>query len=111
MKQFNSGADLAKEMGISVDHLQSTFTKYNKGAKDKNDEFGKLFFHNLPFDVKDQFYVAIVTPVVHYCMGGVQIDTQARIVKANNNNEFIPGKQQFNQNKHIIRVIIFDDDI
>ena len=33
----------------------------------------KRFFHNVPFDVNDEFHVSIVTPVVHYCMGGLKI--------------------------------------
>merc|ERR1719258_816164 len=27
------------------------------------------------------FHVAIVTPVVHYCMGGLEIDADSRVVK------------------------------
>ena len=30
----------------------------------------KQFFHNTPFQLDDYFYVAIVVPVVHYCMAG-----------------------------------------
>jgi flavocytochrome c len=81
MKHFKSGKDLAAEMGVSVDTLKSTFEKYNAGAKNKNDEFGKKYFHNMPFDVNDEFHVAIVCPVVHYTMGGVQIAPDASIVK------------------------------
>merc|ERR1712232_1314868 len=35
---------------------------------------GKKYFHNLPLDAKDAFHVAIVTPVIHYCMGGLKIN-------------------------------------
>lgn len=27
----------------------------------------------------DFFHVAIITPVIHYCLGGVKVDTDARI--------------------------------
>jgi hypothetical protein len=47
MKNFKSGAELAKEMGISTAELKATFDKYNAGAKNKSDEFGKKFFHNV----------------------------------------------------------------
>lgn len=79
MKKFNSGEALAKEMGISVSVLDETFKKYNQGAKDNKDPFGKKYFHNLPFDTKDEFYVAIVTPVIHYCMGGLEINADCEI--------------------------------
>jgi len=79
MKKFNSGADLAKEMGISLQLLETTFTKYNEGAKNNTDPFGKKYFHNLPFKTNDEFYVAIVTPVLHYCMGGLEITADGEV--------------------------------
>jgi len=81
MKHFKTGADLAKEMGIPVSELKKTFDKYNAGAKSGQDEFEKKYFHNMPFSVDDEFHVAIVTPVVHYSMGGVQINARAEIVR------------------------------
>ena len=41
MKRFESGADLAKEMGISVETLKKTFDDYNTAARTKKDPFGK----------------------------------------------------------------------
>merc|ERR550537_184186 len=38
------------------------------GGGKSYDKWGKKFFHNLPLDIDDQFHVAIVTPVIHYCM-------------------------------------------
>merc|ERR1712216_36526 len=35
---------------------------------------GKKFFHNLPVETSDSFHVALVTPVIHYCMGGLKIN-------------------------------------
>lgn len=81
MKHFKSGAELAKEMGISPAELKKTFDKYNQGAKENKDEFEKKYFHNMPFVMDDEFHVAIVTPVVHYSMGGVQINPEAEIVR------------------------------
>jgi flavocytochrome c len=79
MKKYNSGADLAKDMGIPVSKLEAVFKRYNEDAKANKDEYGKKFFHNLPFSVNDEFHVAIVTPVIHYCMGGVEIDPAAAV--------------------------------
>ncbi|KAJ3409722.1 hypothetical protein HDV05_004296 [Chytridiales sp. JEL 0842] len=81
MKHFKTGADLAKEMGISTATLDETFKKYNgNAANPKTDPFGKKFFHNGPFDINDNFWVAIVCPVLHFTMGGVQIDDQSRVL-------------------------------
>ncbi|KAJ3307812.1 hypothetical protein HDU76_004354 [Blyttiomyces sp. JEL0837] len=80
MKHFKNGGELAKEMGISVAALEETFKKYNHVAATKTCPFGKKFFHNTPFDVNDSFWVSIVCPVLHFTMGGIQIDDQARVL-------------------------------
>jgi len=77
MKHFKTGADLAKEMGVSVDTLKQTFDTYNEIAKNKKCPYGKKFFPNAPFDVSDNFHVAIVTPVIHYTMGGIKINPES----------------------------------
>jgi len=81
MKKFDSGAALAKEMGISESVLDKTFKAYTEGASSKKDQFGKKYFHNMPFEVKDTFYVAIVTPVLHYCMGGIEINPDCDVLE------------------------------
>ena len=106
MKKFDSGADMAKEMKISPSVLEATFNEYNsiaeKAAKDPEggpygaypsgkswDTYGKKFFHNYPFQMNDVFHVAIVTPVIHYCMGGLEIDQEGAVV--GKDNKPIPG--------------------
>jgi len=81
MKKFDSGAALAKEMGINESILDKTFKSYTEGASAKKDQFGKKYFHNMPFEVKDTFYVAIVTPVLHYCMGGIEINPDCDVLE------------------------------
>jgi len=41
MKRFDSGEALAKEMKLDPSVLKATFDKYNKGAREKDDTFGK----------------------------------------------------------------------
>merc|ERR1712161_142153 len=44
---------------------------------------GKKFYHNvIPGSaVKNEpFYVAIITPVIHYCMGGLEIDCDSAVL-------------------------------
>merc|ERR1712046_33993 len=53
---------------------------------------GKKFFHNIipGSAVKTEpFYVAIITPVIHYCMGGLQCTTEAECIDAR--GQVIPG--------------------
>lgn len=83
MKHFKSGAELAKEMGVPVATLADTFAKYNAVATSKKDPYGKKFFRNTPFDVADNFWVAIVTPVLHFTMGGINIDEHSNVLSPN----------------------------
>jgi len=41
MKRFDSGEALAKEMGVTPEHLKKTFDTYNAGVRAKKDPFGK----------------------------------------------------------------------
>merc|ERR1712224_968727 len=53
---------------------------------------GKKFFHNIiPSSAvaKEPFYVAIITPVIHYCMGGLEIDVDSAVLGPK--NKAIPG--------------------
>merc|ERR1719238_1822085 len=46
---------------------------------------GKKFYHNIIAGsaVKEQeFYVAIITPVIHYCMGGLEVDVNSNVLGA-----------------------------
>lgn len=90
MKHFDTGAELAKEMGIPTEQLQKSFLQYNEYAKAGTDPFGKIYFTNTPYDVNDHFYVALVTPVVHYTMGGLAIGSGAECVNKESSRA-IPG--------------------
>ncbi|MCJ1477566.1 hypothetical protein MMC13_006238 [Lambiella insularis] len=78
-----SGKELAKEIGCGDSALQKTFGDYNAIADGKKkDPFGKKFFHNLPFDIDDTFHVAIMEPVLHFTMGGIEINDKAQVLNA-----------------------------
>ncbi|THH27983.1 hypothetical protein EUX98_g6210 [Antrodiella citrinella] len=80
MKRFESGEALAKEMGIKPEVLKKTFDTYNAGVKAKKDPFGKKFFGTGDWKMDDYFNVAVMTPVLHYTMGGLEIDDESRVV-------------------------------
>ncbi|GAW11827.1 hypothetical protein ANO14919_011790 [Xylariales sp. No.14919] len=76
-----SGQQLAKEIGCKPDHLQKTFTTYNAIAEGKEkDPWGKKFFHNMPLDIDDTFHVALMEPVLHFTMGGIEINDKAQVL-------------------------------
>merc|ERR1711981_87090 len=116
MKYYENGADLAEDMGIDVNVLVKThdghFEAAKKTEKDPNggswpaypsgkswDEpsgktgSGKKFYHNIIPGSKvksEPFYVAIITPVIHYCMGGLEIDVDSAVV-SKSTGKAIPG--------------------
>lgn len=91
MKRFDSGAALAKEMGIPASELEKVFKTYSEEAKRKQDPFGKKFFQNADFKMDDFFNVAIMTPVLHYTMGGLEIDPESRVLAAPSGKGAGPG--------------------
>ncbi|KAK9477176.1 FAD binding domain-containing protein [Lipomyces japonicus] len=81
MKRIN-GRQLAKEIGISESKLQKVFADYNAIADGKaKDPYGKKYFSNGPLDINDDnFHVALMTPVLHFTMGGVEINDKAQVL-------------------------------
>merc|ERR1719506_3101206 len=108
MKYYESGEALAKDMGCELSVLEQTHEiHYQAGKKQEKDPdggsypaypsgktwdepsgktgSGKKFFHNIipGSAVKTQkFYVAIITPVIHYCMGGLEVDVNSLVLDA-----------------------------
>ena len=78
-----TGHELAKEIGCTPEHLQKVFSDYNDIANGKKkDPYGKKFFHNFPVDINDDFHVALMQPVLHFTMGGIEIDDRARVLNS-----------------------------
>jgi len=115
MKFYESGMALAKDMGIDIGVLEETHRIHCEAAKNTEKDpdggswpaypsgkswdepsgktgSGKKFYHNVlsPEKVKTEpFYVAIITPVIHYCMGGLEIDVDSAVYDTN--EKVIPG--------------------
>ncbi|KAK2732400.1 hypothetical protein FQN55_004124 [Onygenales sp. PD_40] len=78
-----TGKELAKEIGCGEAGLKKTFDDYNQIADGKKkDPFGKKFFHNGPVNVDDTFYVALMQPVLHFTMGGIEINDKAQVLNS-----------------------------
>jgi flavocytochrome c len=78
-----TGKELAKEIGCTPEHLQQTFKAYNDIADGKKkDPYGKKFFSNGPLDINDDFHVSLMEPVLHFTMGGIEINDKAQILNS-----------------------------
>merc|ERR1719162_2609960 len=106
MKFFANGKELADHMGVQLSTIVDTHEQHYQAAKKTEsnpdggphpaypsgkswDEAsgpsgsGKKFYHNIiPGSqvASEPFYVAIITPVIHYCMGGLEIDVNSNVV-------------------------------
>merc|ERR1719329_1357111 len=108
MKRFETGVDLAAEIGCSLDQLKDVHDQHYKAAMQQKDDpegqngkydaypsgksydepsgktgVGKRFFKNIIPGAQvttEEFYVAFITPVIHYCMGGLLIDEHSQVL-------------------------------
>jgi hypothetical protein len=76
-----SRKELTKDIGCREAALTASFTNYNSITEGKiKDLWGKLFYHNLPFNINNTFHVALTQPVLHFTMGGMEINDQAQVL-------------------------------
>jgi flavocytochrome c len=81
LTKANGLEELAKMMNLPSETLQRTFLQYQNSTVTGRDSFGKTVFKGLPLDWNHAtFYVGLVTPVLHYCMGGLFINTQGQVL-------------------------------
>merc|ERR1712137_294496 len=110
MKFYDSGKALASDMGVPLSVIEETHQAHYDAAKKMEKDpdggnfpaypygkcwdepsgktgSGKKFFHNvIPGSAvaSEPFYVAIITPVIHYCMGGLQVTVESECVGPSN---------------------------
>jgi predicted heme/steroid binding protein len=91
MKRLEGITQLASWMGMDPKTLQSTLVQYQQDAEHGQDEWGKTTFQGVFIKdlEKEVFYVGTVQPVLHYCMGGITIDTEGSVL--DENGEIIQG--------------------
>ncbi|CAG9535721.1 unnamed protein product [Cercopithifilaria johnstoni] len=88
-KQFDTVEEVANYMKIESSKLKATLDEYNEYAhsiSSKEDKFGKKIFpvalEHLPY------YVAVITPAIHYTMGGIKINKDAAVYNEFSNKPF-----------------------
>lgn len=82
---------LAKWMNLPVSTVKVTLQQYQRDAATGTDEWGKTSFSGVPQEnlSNEIFYAGTVTPVLHYCMGGLTIDKDGNVLDENGRS--IPG--------------------
>ncbi|CAB9500982.1 ERO1-like protein alpha [Seminavis robusta] len=82
LKRLEGVQALADWMGQPVKTVASALNKYQADADKGKDEYGKTTFRGqFGKDLtKEIFYAGTVSPVLHYCMGGITIDTDGNVL-------------------------------
>lgn len=83
MQTLNGVDALAEWMHVSKDVLEDTLHRYQTASQRKEDEYNKSDFLNGPdADLENEtFVVGLVTPVLHYCMGGLKMNSQGQVLE------------------------------
>lgn len=78
LQRGDSIADLAQKIGVDAGNLEKTITAFNQATAGKaKDPFGRQTFREL---LEPPLYAMQVLPVLLLTLGGVKIDTNARIL-------------------------------
>ncbi len=90
LKTGNSIAELALSIACPPAALQSTLSKYNEYQTTGTDkDFGRSATQMTAQISTPPFYAIAVTPAIHHTMGGVHVDADMHVLKADGSS--IPG--------------------
>lgn len=71
---------MAEITGVNAANVREAFANYAAASEAKKDEFGKTVFY-VQFNPDEPLYFSTVTPSIHYTMGGLEIDEEARVLR------------------------------
>ena len=82
LRKYDTIKAFTEKMGLAAyyDNVVKTINEYNESADKKMDKFGKKVFPQ-KFDLNDYIYVGIITPSIHYCMGGLTMTQNGELIK------------------------------
>merc|ERR1712176_1533517 len=79
IQKYDSGRAACERYNIPYEEFCESLKFYNQCAVRGWSPDGKERFDNAPFDPTDSYYVGIVTPLLHYTMGGLRITEFAEV--------------------------------
>eukprot|EP01104_Vermistella_antarctica_P014710 TRINITY_DN4682_c0_g1_i1.p1 TRINITY_DN4682_c0_g1~~TRINITY_DN4682_c0_g1_i1.p1 ORF type:complete len:1018 (-),score=257.47 TRINITY_DN4682_c0_g1_i1:32-3085(-) len=81
IQKYDNAQQFAEENGIDVATVEETLRQYTNAASGATeDSYGKTTFPT-SYTKDDALHMLRITPSIHYTMGGVVIDTSARVLR------------------------------
>lgn len=78
---FPNAEAVAEEFNLPAENVRSSLEAYRQQAVEGADPFGKSVFPSKFANGGDgPLHVGVIAPTIHYCMGGLAFDTEARIL-------------------------------
>ena len=71
-RKYDNAAAMCEAEGIPLVDLTATFDSYSQLTEGSADPFGKTHFP-VRFSASEEIWVANITPVIHYTMGGMKV--------------------------------------
>mgnify|MGYP003301649598 CR=1 FL=1 len=69
-------------------YMPNSIKEYNNNKNGEKDKFGKILFPT-KYKLNEPIYVSVITPSLHYTMGGLKINSDAEVI--NTKGEVIHG--------------------
>ena len=80
VQRYPNAKAVAEKFELDFGKMKHTLEMYNKNVNGTKDEFGKVYFPQ-QISVDEELYVAVVTPSIHYTMGGIKMTKDGEIQK------------------------------
>mmetsp|Transcript_3346 Transcript_3346/g.4711 ORF Transcript_3346/g.4711 Transcript_3346/m.4711 type:complete len:621 (+) Transcript_3346:298-2160(+) len=94
VQKFEKASELANFIGCPEENITEALSTYTAAANGTaSDPYSKTVFPVKDFTPSEVLYVAAVTPCIHYCMGGLRINSAAEVQCQGPSGEYrsIPG--------------------
>lgn len=94
LTEYKNGEDFCKKNNLDFEAFKKTFEKVNKYHKGEKDPLGRPLF-KVPYDINEKMFCFLVTPSIHYTMGGIETTEKSQAVGKDGKiikNLFIAGE-------------------
>lgn len=80
IQTWKNGKEFCEKEGVDEESLKRTILRWNQHRSDDTiDTFGRSSYP-FAFDFEKTIYTSVITPSIHYTMGGIKFDVDAQVI-------------------------------